>query len=45
MLLQGIGLPEIDKFLDAATGGAISSLEGALGVPDLEKALGIEKGV
>lgn len=45
MILQGVGLPEIDSFLDATTGGAISSLEGALGVTDLEKALGLEKGV
>ncbi|KID74441.1 hypothetical protein MBR_06540, partial [Metarhizium brunneum ARSEF 3297] len=45
MLLQGIGLPQVDAFLDSATGGAMSSLEGALGVTDIEKALHLSGGV
>lgn len=44
MILEGVGVPQVDAFLDGATGGAISSLEEALGVPDIEKALGLEKG-
>ena len=44
MLLSGVGVPAVDKFLDDATGGAITSIEKALGVPDIEKALGLEKG-
>jgi hypothetical protein len=44
MLLQGVGVPQIDAFLNAATGGTICSLEKALGVPDIEKTLGLESG-
>lgn len=45
LLLKGVGLPEIDKFLDNVTGGALTSLEEALGVTDLEKALNLQDGV
>jgi hypothetical protein len=44
MLLQGVSVPQIDAFLNAATGGTICSLEKALGVPDIEKTLGLESG-
>lgn len=41
MLESGLGLPEVEAFLDNATGGAITSLEDALGVTDVLKALGL----
>lgn len=41
MLLEGLGINDVNAFLDSATGGAISSLTEALGVDDIEAALGI----
>jgi len=41
MLESGLGIDAVNAFLDNATGGVISSLEGALGVTDIEKALGL----
>lgn len=41
MLEEGVGVTAINQFLDDATGGAITSLEDALGVTDLYKALGL----
>lgn len=41
MVLEGVGVPEVNAFIDSATGGAVSSLEAALGVTDVEKALGL----
>lgn len=41
LILEGVGVTEVNKFLDAATGGAVTSLSEALGVTDIEKALGL----
>ena len=42
MLLQGIGLDDVEAWLDGVTGGAVSSLSEALGIPDVLAALGIK---
>lgn len=42
MLLQGVGIDEVEKWLDGVTGGAVSSLSDVLGVSDVLAALGIE---
>lgn len=41
MLLEGTGVNDVNAFLDEATGGTITSLTEALGVDDVEAALGI----
>jgi hypothetical protein len=41
MLEEGLGVTAVNAFLDEATGGAITSLEDALGVTDVYKALGL----
>ncbi|CAM1509721.1 Fc.00g000560.m01.CDS01 [Cosmosporella sp. VM-42] len=41
MVLEGASITEVNQFIDNATGVAISSLEGALGVTDIEEALGL----
>ena len=41
MLLEGLGVYEVNAFLDSATGGAVSSLTEILGIDDIEAALGI----
>lgn len=43
MLLQGIGLDDVEAWLDGVTGGAVTSLSEVLGVPDVLAALGIEE--
>jgi len=40
-LEKGLGIADVNDFLDAVTGGTVTSLEKALGVTDLEAALGI----
>jgi hypothetical protein len=41
MLLDGLGLRDVNDYLDQQTGGAITNLEDALGVTDIEVALGL----
>lgn len=43
MLLEGIGLPEVEAWLDGVTGGAVPNLSEVLGLPDVLAALGIEE--
>lgn len=43
MIEDGVGITAVNEFLDDATGGAITSLEDALGVTDIFKALGLEE--
>lgn len=40
MLEDGLGVTAVNEFLDKATGGAISSIEDALGVTDVLEAIG-----
>jgi hypothetical protein len=40
-LEEGLGINAVDDLIDEETGGAFTSLESALGVTDLENALGI----
>jgi hypothetical protein len=42
MLEDGLGVTAVNKFLDESTGGAITSIEDALGVTDVLKALGLD---
>ncbi|KAH7312611.1 hypothetical protein B0I35DRAFT_411314 [Stachybotrys elegans] len=41
MILDGAGVTAVNEFLDETTGGAITSLEDALGVTDILVALGL----
>lgn len=41
MLMEGLGLDEVNSFLDEATGGALTDIEEALGIYDLLEGLGI----
>lgn len=41
MLMDGTGITAVNEFLDNTTGGAITSIEDALGVTDVLEALGI----
>jgi len=41
MLEDGLGVTAVNEFLDEATGGAITSIEDALGVSDVLVALGL----
>ena len=41
MLLEGLGLDEVNAFLDEATGGALTDLEEAIGIYDLLEELGL----
>ncbi|KEY70370.1 hypothetical protein S7711_11337 [Stachybotrys chartarum IBT 7711] len=43
MIEAGTPVPEVNEYLDRATGGAIVSIEDALGVTDILVALGLEE--
>ena len=38
---EGLGLDQVNAWLGEATGGYFTDVEDALGIPDIEKALGI----
>ena len=41
MLAEGLGLDEVNDFLNEATGGALKSLEDAAGITELLRRLGL----
>lgn len=41
MLVEGLGLDEVNAFLDEATGGELTKLEDAVGITDLLEELGL----
>ena len=41
MLLEGLGLDEVNAWLDEETGGALTKLEDAVGITDLLEELGL----